>query len=130
MPASAEVSFKRGNINKSIGELKVDLTLRPGECRDPSLPLAMNKESWAIPEFTARVVVVCVWSLKQTRLSYSQMWGLSGSLMVPRVLQRKPLSARSCPHFARGDVERGRQKESDLSQVSKLVSLCPQRHCI
>lgn len=78
-------------------ENAVDLTLGPGELTDSPPPLAIHKEGWAIPEFAARVVV-CVENLKQTRASCSQMWGLSGSLTVPGVLEVKAAHARSAFH--------------------------------
>lgn len=87
--------------------------------------LAVHKEGWAIPEFTVRVVV-CVQNLKQTRVSHSQMWGLSGSLTVPGVLGVKAAHARSC--FPPGNVETQRPRKSDLLQIPKLVFLHPQRH--
>lgn len=127
MFTAAETPFQRSKTNKNKSELKtpVDLTLRPGEFTDSPPPLAMRKEGWAIPEFTARVVV-CVQNLKQTRASCSQMWGLSGSLAVPGVLGVKAAHARSC--FPPGNMETWRPQESDQPSVPKLAFFCSKGH--
>lgn len=130
MLAAAETLFQRTNTNKNKGGLKknvVGLTLGPGEFTDSPPPLAMRQEGWAIPEFTARVVV-CVQNVKQTRASCSQMWGLSGSLAVPGVLGVKAAHARSC--FPPGSLETWRLQESDQPSVPKLAFLCSKGHRI
>ena len=97
----------------------------PGELAESPPPLAVHTEGWAIPEFTARVVV-CVQNWKQTRASCSQMWGLSGSLTIPGVLGVKAAHARSC--FSPGNTETGDRRNLITPPVPKMVFLSRKRY--